>query len=35
LRALAAQMPNTTGATVIGTHLKTAPDMAAFAPGRD
>ena len=30
-RNLAAQMPNPNGATVIGTRIKTAPDMAAFA----
>jgi len=29
-RALAAQMPNPRGATVIGTRMKTMPDMAAF-----
>ena len=29
-RNLAAQMPNTNGATVIGTRMKTTPDMAAF-----
>ncbi len=29
-RSLAAQMPNPQGATVIGTRLKTPPDMAAF-----
>ena len=30
-RNLAAQMPNPDGATVIGTRMKTTPDMAAFA----
>src|SRR3990172_5570407 len=30
-RDLAAQMPNPDGATVIGTRMKTTPDMAAFA----
>ena len=29
-RNLAAQMPNPGGATVIGTRMKTTPDMAAF-----
>ena len=32
-RDLAAQMPNPDGATVIGTRMKTSPDMAAFANG--
>jgi 2-methylcitrate dehydratase len=32
-RNLAAQMPNPDGATVIGTRLKTTPDMAAFVNG--
>ena len=31
VRNLAAQMPNPNGATVIGTRMKTTPDMAAFA----
>src|SRR5687767_190023 len=29
-RSLAANMPNPRGATVIGTRMKTTPDMAAF-----
>src|SRR5205814_2100420 len=32
-RCLAEQMPNSDGATVIGTRLKTTPDMAAFVNG--
>ncbi len=32
-RNLAAQMPNAHGATIIGTRIKTTPDMAAFANG--
>ena len=32
-RNLAAQMPNPDGATVIGTRMKTTPDMAAFVNG--
>src|SRR6187549_3936759 len=32
-RDLAAQMPNPEGATIIGTRLKTTPDMAAFVNG--
>ena len=32
-RNLAAQMPNADGATVIGTRMKTTPDMAAFVNG--
>ena len=33
VRALASEMPNADGATVIGTRLKTTPDMAAFVNG--
>src|SRR3990172_13421639 len=32
-RDLAAQMPNPNGATVMGTRMKTTPDMAAFVNG--
>ena len=32
-RSVAAQAPNADGATVIGTRMKTAPDMAAFVNG--
>src|ERR1051325_2376005 len=32
-RDIAAQMPNPKGATIIGTDVKTAPDLAAFANG--
>src|SRR6202030_3988115 len=32
-RNLAAQMPDPDGATVIGTRMKTTPDMAAFVNG--
>jgi len=32
-RDVAAQMPNPNGATIIGTDIKTAPDLAAFANG--
>ena len=32
-RNVAAQMPNPAGATIIGTRLKTTPDMAAFVNG--
>ena len=32
-RDVAAQMPNPNGATIIGTDIRTAPDLAAFANG--
>src|SRR5678816_4597917 len=32
-RELAAEMPEPNGATIIGTRLKTTPDMAAFVNG--
>ncbi len=32
-RSVAARMPQSSGATVIGTHLRTAPDVAAFVNG--
>jgi 2-methylcitrate dehydratase len=32
-RDIAAQMPNPNGATIIGTDIRTAPDLAAFANG--
>src|SRR5712671_3615609 len=32
-RNLAAQMPNSAGATIIGTRMKTTPDLAAFVNG--